>query len=402
MAVPPRALPSWNESLVLGAHRVRETIYRQVQWTELRVLPFLEAKSMQQAPAKTIRTDFTDLMGIRFPIINAGMGWVSLPKMVAAVSNAGGLGILGAGVQPPSVVADQIREIRELTEKPFGINCPLAMPNAVDNAKLALKEQVPVINYSMGRGDWIAEGATRYGGKTIASVNSVKLARSAQERGADAIIATGYEAAGHAGEIGTFVLVPRLAELLDIPVIAAGGVTSGAGLLGALALGASGVSLGTRFATATESTWHENFKKAAIERDVHDTLISEKFGGSPNRLMRTEQAEKILRSQVNPFHALLYSFQIAREMDIPLTRVALDAVRQGPKRVFEMISMASMQRYNKLSFEGDVGQGTVHAGQSIGLIHDTLEVAEIIRRIITEAEDALARLNGIFPERSGE
>ncbi len=155
----------------------------------------------------------------------------------------------------------------------------------------------------MGRGDWIAEGTARYGGKTIASVNSVKLAQSAEQRGADAVIATGYEAAGHAGEIGTFVLVPRLAEVLRIPVIAAGGVTGGKALISALALGASGVSLGTRFATSAESTWHENFKQAALERDVHDTLISEKFGGSPNRLMRTAQAEKILISQINPFAA---------------------------------------------------------------------------------------------------
>jgi enoyl-[acyl-carrier protein] reductase II len=146
-----------------------------------------------------IRTAFTDLVGVRLPILNAGMGWVSLPKMVAAVSNAGGVGVLGAGVQPPSLVREQIHEIRKLTDRPFAINCPLALPNAVENARLALEEQVPVINYSMGRGDWIAEGVARYGGKTIASVNSVNLALSAQQRGADAVIATGYEAAGHAG-----------------------------------------------------------------------------------------------------------------------------------------------------------------------------------------------------------
>lgn len=351
-----------------------------------------------QKTAFSLQTDFTRLFGVRLPIINAGMGWVSLPKMVAAVSNAGGLGILGAGVQPPSVVAEQIREIRALTDRPFGINCPLALPNAVDNAKLALTERVPVINYSMGRGDWIAEGAARYGGKTIASVNSVKLARSAQDRGADAVIATGFEAAGHAGEIGTFVLVPRLREVLDIPIIAAGGVTGGAALVGALALGASAVSLGTRFATAAESTWHENFKQAAIERDVQDTLISEKFGGSPNRLMRTAQAEKILGSQLNPFSVFLYSFKIAREMQVSYLKLAAETLRSGPKRAFDMMSMASMQRYNKLSFDGDVTKGTIHAGQSLGLIHDTPDVAEIMRRISSEAEETMARLNATFSQ----
>lgn len=354
--------------------------------------------AIPQKTALFIDTDFTRLFGVKLPIINAGMGWVSLPKMVAAVSNAGGLGILGAGVQPPSLVAQQIREIRELTDKPFGINCPLALPNAVENAKMALREQVPVINYSMGRGDWIAEAAAKYGGKTIASVNSTKLALSAQERGADAVIATGFEAAGHAGEIGTFVLLQRLREVLEIPIIAAGGVTGGASLVGALALGASAVSLGTRFATSVESTWHANFKQAAIEKDVHDTLISEKFGGSPNRLMKTEQAEKILHQQVNLLAALLHSFKIAREMRISYVKLAAQTLKEGPKRALDMLSMASMQRYNKMSFEGDLRKGTIHSGQSVGLIHDVADVAEIIRRIVAEAEETVARLNSIFSE----
>jgi enoyl-[acyl-carrier protein] reductase II len=351
-----------------------------------------------------IRTAFTDLVGVRLPILNAGMGWVSLPKMVAAVSNAGGVGVLGAGVQPPSLVREQIHEIRKLTDRPFAINCPLALPNAVENARLALEEQVPVINYSMGRGDWIAEGVARYGGKTIASVNSVNLALSAQQRGADAVIATGYEAAGHAGEIGTFVLVPRLKELLRIPVIAAGGVTGGPSLLAALALGASAVSLGTRFATATESTWHENFKREALNKEVHDTLISEKFGGSPNRLMRTEQAEKILRTRMNPLSALIHGVTIARELNISVFELAAESIRRGPKRAFDMLSMASMQHYNRLSFEGDVRKGTIHAGQSVGLVHDTPDVAEIIRRIVVEAQETMTRLHstGIDATSTGD
>jgi enoyl-[acyl-carrier protein] reductase II len=323
------------------------------------------------------------------------MGGVSLPNMVAAVSNAGGLGILGAGVQPPSVVQEQIREIRRLTDRPFGINCPLALPNAVENARVALKEQVAVINYSMGRGDWIAREAARYGGKTIASINSVKLALSAQERGADAVIATGYEAAGHAGEIGTFVFVPRLKEVLTIPVIAAGGVTGGGALVAALALGASAVSLGTRFAIAAESTWHDNFKQEGLKKDVHDTLFSDRFGGSPSRLLRTEQAEKILRSSLNPLSALLRSFKIAKEVNTPFYKLALDALRRGPTQALAMLSMASMQQYNRLSFGGDVKKGTVHAGQCVGLIHDVPTVAEIIRRIVVEAEETLKQLDAM-------
>ena len=155
---------------------------------------------------------------------------------------------------------------------------------------------------------------------------------------------------------------------------------------------------------ATESTWHENFKREALNKEVHDTLISEKFGGSANRLMRTEQAEKILRSRMNPLSALIHGVTIARELNISVFELAAESIRRGPKRAFDMLSMASMQHYNRLSFEGDVRRGTIHAGQSVGLVHDIPDVAEIIRRIVVEAQEAMTRLHstGINTTSTGE
>ena len=169
-----------------------------------------------------MKTAITDLFDIQYPILNAGMGRVALPEMVAAVSNAGGLGVLGAGSSPPEVTREMIREIRSRTNKPFGANTALAIPNGMANAKVCLEEKIPVINYSMGKGDWICQAAHAYGGKVMASVTDPKFALKAQHQGCDAVIAAGYEAAGHSGSITTFTLIPRLVELLDMPVIAAG------------------------------------------------------------------------------------------------------------------------------------------------------------------------------------
>lgn len=339
-----------------------------------------------------VRTAFTERFGVRYPILNAGMGQVALPNMVAAVSNAGGLGVFGAGSAPPDLVRQRIHAIRALTDRPFGINCPLALPNAMENARVALEEEVPVINYSMGRGDWIAERAAKYGGRTIASVTSVKLAESAQKHGADAVIAAGYEAAGHAGEVATFVLLPRLAETLTIPIIAAGGVINGSQVVAALNLGASAVSMGTRFATSQESTWHDNFRAKAVELDVHDTIYSAKFDGIPCRFLATDRAQEMMRSQMNPFSVFLYSFQVAKELDIAYPKLVLDVLRKGPKEALDMMRMAHMLKSNKASFTGDLENGLVSTGQSVGLIHDTPDVAEIFHRILNEMDEARSRL----------
>ena len=342
-----------------------------------------------------MKTPITELFGIQYPIMNAGMGRVALPQLVAAVSNAGGLGVLGCGSGAPEQTREYIRQIRRLTDRPFGGNAPLALPNGRENAKVMLEERVPVINFSMGKGDWIVKAARAYGGKVMASVSDLRLARSAQAQGVDAVVATGYEAAGHAGEITTFVLIPRLREILSIPIVAAGGIGNGAGLAAALTLGASGVWMGTRFLTTRESPMHDNFKNKAVELDVGDTVISDKFDGIPCRVMNTERAQRILRSRLslNPFQVFVDSFGIARELQIPYPRMLLDVLRKGPRQTLDMMRMAQQLQVHTITLTtGDLRTGMTGGGQSVGLVHDLPSVAEVMQRIVAEAEAATARL----------
>ncbi|GGZ11118.1 2-nitropropane dioxygenase [Novosphingobium colocasiae] len=341
-----------------------------------------------------MKTALTDAFGIQYPILNAGMGRVALPNMVAAVSNAGGLGVYGAGSNPPEQTRADIHLIRSMTDKPFGANAPLALPNGRENAQVLLEEQVPVINYSMGKGDWICKAAHAYGGKVMASVTDTKLARKAQDQGCDAVIAAGHEAAGHSGDITTFTLIPRLAEVLEIPVIAAGGVANGSGLMAALALGASGVSMGTRFWTTQEGPMHQNWKQKAIDLDVEDTLYSDRFDGIPNRIMRTVAAEKMAGTRMlNVFEIFMHSFTIAKELNIPWHKLALQTLSLGPKQIEGMMRMSKMLKMHTITITtGELETGMTASGMSVGLVHDMPTIAELIPRIIEEARACEARL----------
>lgn len=341
-----------------------------------------------------MKTRITQLFELQHPILNAGMGRIALPKLAAAVSNAGGLGVYGAGSNPPDMARAHIRELRALTSKPFGANAPLALPNAMENAKVMLDEQVPVIVYSMGRGDWIAKRAHEYGGKVIAAVNSVTLAKKAQDQGADAVIVTGHEAAGHAGDVTSFVLIPRVAEVVQIPIIASGGIGNGVTIAGALMLGADGVSMGTRFWNTQEAPIHANFKDKAVALDIDGSLFSDRFDGIPCRVMDTPAAERMLTSRLNLFKVFLQSFAIAKEMKTPYLKLLLQVLSLGPEKTEIMIRMARLFKMMDVTFatgSGDIQEGIIAAGQSVGLVHDTPLVAELMAQLVAEAEAAQAR-----------
>jgi enoyl-[acyl-carrier protein] reductase II len=337
-----------------------------------------------------MKTSVTELFGIQYPILNAGMGRVAFPNMVAAVSNAGGLGVYGAGSNPPEVTRAAIREIRTLTDKPFGGNAPLALPNGMENAKVMLEEKVPVINYSMGKGDWIAKAAHAYGGKVMASVTDTKLAQRAQAHGCDAVIAAGYEAAGHSGDITTLALIPRLAEVLNIPVIAAGGIATGAQLVAVLAMGAGGVSMGTRFWVTQEGPMHQNWKNKAVELDVGDTIRSDRFDGIPCRQMKTIASERIASARMlNLWEVFMNSFTIAKELNIPWIKLCTQTLSLGPKQIEMMMRMSQMLKMHTLTMStGDLEKGMTASGQSVGLVHDVPTIAELMQRIVAEAKAA--------------
>ena len=334
-----------------------------------------------------MKTRITELFDIQYPIVLSGMSWISVPKMVAAVSNAGGLGILATGPLSVEETRASVREVRKLTDKPFGANCALMFPGAAENAKVLLEEKVPVINFALGKGDWIVKKAHEYGGKVVATVVNARHAKRAQDYGCDAVIATGNEAAAHGEAITTMVLIPSLMDALKIPVIAAGGIADGRGLAAVLALGAEGVAMGTRFMTTQESPLHDTYKKLSIEKDVTDTLFSTRFDGIWCRVMKTDAAERAIKRGLNIPASFGNSKEITRQLNLPFTKVLAGVLASGFKNAIQMAYLANAFKMIRIATEeGDLKEGVLPVGQVTGLIHDVPTVKEVIERVVAEAK----------------
>ncbi|SRR5450759_416086 len=343
-----------------------------------------------------MKTRVTELLGIEHPIILSGMSWISVPKMVAAVSNAGGLGLLATGALNADDTRKSVREIRELTDKPFGANVSLLFPGAAENAMVLLEEKVPVINFSLGKGDWIVNAANEYGGKVLATVTNVRHAKRAQDYGSHGVIVTGNEAAAHGEPPTTFCLVPSIAEALEIPVIAAGGVADGRGLAAVLALGGEGVAMGTRLMATQESPLHENFKQLSIQKDVYDTIYSKKFDGLWCRVQDTPAARKATKRGLFPFgylQAIPNSRAIAQQIGLPYWKLFVGVLASGWDNAKQLAYMANAFKQIRVATElGDVDKGVLPVGQVQGLMHDIPTVQECIDRTVKEAEEVITNL----------
>ena len=343
-----------------------------------------------------MKTRITELFGIRYPILLSGMSWISVPRMVAAVSNAGGLGVLATGPMNTETTRAAVREIRSLTDKPFGANATLFFPGAKENAKVLLEEQVPVINFALGKGDWIVKGAHEYGGKVIATVAYHEHARRAEGFGTDALIVTGHEAAAHGEAVTSLVLVPSIADAVKIPVIAAGGFVDGRGLAAALALGAHGIAMGTRFMTTKESPLHERYKKLALEKNVYDTLYSDRFDGLPSRVMKTKPALKQMKRGLDVIGSFSNSADIAKNLHLPYFRMLRETLGQGWKKAIALAYTAnSFKQVRAATVDGDLKKGVLPAGQATGLINDIPTVDELLGRIVREAEETCQVINAM-------
>jgi enoyl-[acyl-carrier protein] reductase II len=334
-----------------------------------------------------MQTKITKLFGIKYPIILPGMSWISVPELVAAVCNAGGIGWLATGPLNTEQTRESIRKIRKLTNKPFGAGVTLLMPGARENAEVLLEEKVPVINVSLGKCDWIAERAHKYGGKVIATVTTEKHAVAAQKQGADALQVTGNEAAAHGSQVTTLVLVPAIVKLVNIPVVAIGGFADGHGLAAALALGAEGIGMGTRLSMTKESPVHELTKKAQIEACIDDTMYSDRFDGLWCRVLKTPTAEKAIRNGMNLPMAAIASFSIARDMKLPWVKLFIGIMMQGPETMIKLAHMATAFKKIQQATEGDLKKGVHLTGQVQGLINDIPTVAEVIERTVKEAKE---------------
>lgn len=341
-----------------------------------------------------MKTRITELFGIKYPILLSGMSWISVPKMVAAVSNAGGLGILATGPLSADMTRKAIQEIRSLTDMPFGANASLLLPGARENAKVLLEEKVPVINFALGKGDWLVKAAHAYGGKVIATVVNSRHALRAQDYGSDAVIATGHEAAAHGEALTTFILIPTLVDALKIPVIAAGGIGDGRGLAAALALGADGVAMGTRLMTTKESPLHNVYKRLSVEKEATDTIFSDRFDGLLCRIMKTDAAERAVKRGFDLPAAFINSREIARQIHAPYWKLFMGVMASGWKNAKGLAFMANAFKALRLATEdGDTTEGVLPAGQVTGLIKDEPTVAELFERVIAEAKEVRQKMD---------
>lgn len=336
-----------------------------------------------------VRTRITSLLGCRYPIVLPGMSWISVPELVAAVSEAGGVGILATGPLNAEETRTSIQRIRALTDKPFGIGATLLMPGAEENAKVALEEQVPLINISLGKADWVAEGVHAYGGKLLSTVTNSKHAVAAIESGADALMVTGHEAAAHGGDVTSLVLVPCLAEQFpQTPIVAAGGFANGRGLAAALALGADAVAMGSRFAVSKESPLAEATKLAITKSSESDTLYGKNFDGIPARVLKTPQSQKLMAKRPFITTIVYRAFQAARQMNIPLWKVLPGLMTQFDKIFMIAQFGAATQAIMAATVDGRLDTGVQFIGQSAGMIHEIESVDDIVQRIVREAEQA--------------
>ena len=303
-----------------------------------------------------MKTEVTKLLGIEYPIIQGGMAWVAEYHLAAAVSEAGGLGLIGAASAPAEWVRQQVQEVKKLTDKPFGVNIMLMSPYADEIAKVIVEEKVPVVTTGAGNPEKYM--------KIIPVIASVAHAKRMERCGADAVVAEGCESGGHIGETTTMVLVPQVADAVSIPVIAAGGIADGRGIAAAFMLGAKGVQMGTHF-VATEECWaHQNYKDMILKAKDIDTKVTGRSTGHPVRALRNQMTQEYLKKEAEgvPFEEL------------------------------EQMTLGSLRR---AVVDGDVKMGSVMAGQSAGLVKEQLSCHDLIQKLVKET-DELLKGTGIY------
>lgn len=308
-----------------------------------------------------MQTKLCQLLDIEYPIIQGGMAWVATAELVAAVSEAGGLGVIGAGQAPPEWLEEQITKIKSITNKPFGVNVMLMSPYADQVMEIVVRERIPVVTTGAGNPGKYIPKLKEIGTKVIPVVPSVALAQRMERYEVDAVIAEGGESGGHVGELNTMPLVPQVVDAVNIPVIAAGGIFDGRGLVAALALGAVGVQMGTRFMSATECVIHDNVKQVLIKIKDRDTVVTGRSTGHPVRVVKNKLAKKFME---------------------------LESLATAPDELEKL----GLGKLRAAMVEGDVEYGSVMAGQVAGMIKEIQPAQDIIADIISGAEKVLKQL----------
>jgi len=307
-----------------------------------------------------MNTRITQLLGIEYPIIQGGMAWVAEHHLASAVSEAGGLGLIGGANAPGEVVREEIRKAKKLTNRPIGVNVMLLSPHAEDVAKVIVEEGIKVVTTGAGNPEKYMEMWKAAGIKVIPVVASVALAKRMERYGADAVVAEGCESGGHIGEQTTMTLVPQIADAVSIPVIAAGGIGDGRGIAAAFMLGAEAVQVGTRFVVSKESIVHDNYKQRIIKAKDIDSAVTGRTHGHPVRSLRNQ-----------------------------MTREYVKLEEEG--KSFEELEYLPLGTLRNAVLEGDVINGTVMAGQIAGMISKEQTCKEMIEEMMEQARKLLGR-----------
>lgn len=307
-----------------------------------------------------MKTRITELLGIEYPIIQGGMAWVAENNLAAAVSEAGGLGLIGGANAPAEVIRDYIRKVKEVTNKPFGVNVMLMSPHADEVAKVVVEEGVKVVTTGAGNPEKYMEMWKAAGIKVIPVVASVALAKRMERYGADAVVAEGTESGGHIGEATTMTLVPQVVDAVSIPVIAAGGIGDGRGIAAAFMLGAEAVQMGTRFLVAKECIVHQNYKDRVLKAKDIDSAVTGRTHGHPVRCLRNQ-----------------------------MTREYTKLENEG--KSFEELEYLTLGTLRNAVVEGDVNNGTVMAGQIAGMVSKEQTCKEMIEEMMEQTEKLLSR-----------
>ena len=305
-----------------------------------------------------MKTRLTEILGLKYPVIQGGMAWVAESHLASAVSEASGLGLIAAASAPAEWVREQIREVRKHTNCPFGVNIMMISPNADDVAKIVVEEKVPVVTTGAGTPEKYMAMWKEAGIKVIPVVASVAMAKRMERCGADAIVAEGTEAGGHIGENTTMVLVPQIVDSVQIPVIAAGGIADGRGMAAAFMLGAEGIQMGTRFVATVEAEVHENYKQCITKAKDIDSRVTGRATGHPVRALRNKMTTEYIRLE-----------------------------KEGAS--FEELEHLTLGSLRKAVVDGDVKEGSVMAEQIAGLIADIKPCKEAIESIVSQAEALL-------------
>lgn len=305
-----------------------------------------------------MKTKITEMLGIEYPLFQGGMAWVADAKLAAAVSQAGGLGLIGAAAAPGEVVEAMIKEAKSLTDKPFGVNIMLMSPFADDVARIVIEQGVKVVTTGAGNPGKYMEAWKAAGIKVIPVVPSAALAIRMERAGADAVVAEGCESGGHIGEMTTMALVPQVVDAVSIPVVAAGGIADGRGAAAAFVLGAQAVQCGTIFVCADESPAHANYKQLLIDAKDTDTIVTGRAGGAPLRSIKNKFVRKLAKMEHD----------------------------RADREEFEKVAVGSLR---KAVQEGNLDEGTFMAGQVSGMVHKTAPAKEIVETLIASTEEYL-------------